>query len=253
MSTLAERLTALGKYIMTSHPPWPAISAAAAAGNFAQENLAKTVTTGVKDHGSDGLAQWRLDRLEGTLPNGRMGLKTWCEHMGYDWTLMESQVMFMKYEIQNYYPALWAQMVNPGDRPLKNLVANFQDMYEIPAPAYANLDNRIAEAQATLALIAQAPAPAPAPAPEPTPIPPPIATVPAVPTTDDLSSASIAVKVAQQAYLQAQVAVSATQTALKRAQENYDAASAQAAKAKQTVTDAVTKLKDLATSIGSNL
>jgi hypothetical protein len=146
---------ALGQYIMASEPVWPAISAAAAAGNAGQENLFRPVTTGPKDHGSDGLWQWRLSRLD--------ELKSWCVSKGFDWTYMESQVAFMKFEMMRDYPALWVQLVNPGNRPLENLTANFMEIYERPDPALAGLDNRIRYAREVYAMLGH---------PEPPPVPP---------------------------------------------------------------------------------
>lgn len=172
---------ALATYIMSSAPPWPAISAAAATGNAGQEDLFKPVTTGPKDHGSDGLWQWREGRLDG--PNG---LKQWCADKGFDWTLMESQVVFMKWEMEKFYPALCTQMLNPGTRTLENLTANFMNEYERPNPALAALDTRIKYAQETYAMLVVVPStPPPGQAPQfPTMPPPPAAPAPSPDTSD---------------------------------------------------------------------
>lgn len=167
MTALADRQRALGKYLMTSGTPWPAVSAAASVGNATQENMCLPVTQGPKDHGSDGLYQWRLERLTG--PNG---LQPWCASHGYDWTIMESQAEFHKWEIQTQYPGLWKDLIE-GTKPLATLTANIMEQYERPAAAAGNLDARIRYAQDAFAQLAPGvpipPAPAPTPAPAPVP------------------------------------------------------------------------------------
>jgi|SRR5215471_16298819 len=238
MTSLENRLLALGKYIMTSIPAWPARSAAAACGNAAQENLALPTTEGPKDHGSDGLWQWRLGRLEGKDAQGREGLKYWCARMGYDWTLMESQVLFMKYEMQNWYPSLWEQMIkgDPGHEVpdvLATLTANFQDMYEVPNPALANLDNRIAKARLTLSLIA--PSVPPVQPPAPPPAPPPV-------DTDQFGNLVAALKVAQANYVAAKYGVEQAKKNMDASQAHLDQAAKDLDNAKQAVIAATNKM-----------
>jgi hypothetical protein len=221
----------LAKYIISSAPVWPAVSAAAATGNAGQENLFRPVTLGVKDHGSDGLWQWRLDRLTGVN-----GLQPWCARMGYDWRLMESQVLFMKWEMQNFYADLWAQMTGPGSRTLENLTANFMDRYEVPAPAYAALDKRIMYATQVYVLLAPV---TPVPAAPAAPVPLPIVLVPA-PTTstaDTLSALMAALKADQAKYKTAQEAVIT-------AQANLAAIKQQLAVDVQKVTAATKEIQD---------
>lgn len=161
MTTLADRQLALGKYLMTRGTPWPAVSAAASVGNATQENMCLPVTQGPKDHGSDGLYQWRLERL-----TGQDGLQPWCAARGYDWTLMESQAEFHKWEIQTQYQDLWKDLV-AGAKPIATLTANIMEQYERPAAAAGNLDARIRYAQNAFALLAPT-APPQAPSPTPT-------------------------------------------------------------------------------------
>jgi hypothetical protein len=53
--------------------------------------------------------------------------------------------------LQADYPALHTDLL-AGAKPLKTLTANICNIYERPAPAYANLDKRIRYAQDTLTL-----------------------------------------------------------------------------------------------------
>jgi hypothetical protein len=61
-------------------------SAAAIGGNATQENLCQPVTLGAKDHGSDGVLQWRAERLDGLD-----GLKAWCGAQGLAWDTLRAQ------------------------------------------------------------------------------------------------------------------------------------------------------------------
>lgn len=132
----------------------PLKSACAVAGNGWQENLMQPVTRGAKDHGSDGLLQWRLDRLENLQK-----LK--------DWDTLPVQCQFFKWECQKFYPTLWAQLMNPGGRSLENLVANVCDQYERPSAAGRVLDRRIGYARQVMKLYDTA-------APEPKEVPKPL-------------------------------------------------------------------------------
>lgn len=170
--SLTDRQMALGKYLMTHGTPWPAVSAAASVGNATQENMCNPITTGPKDHGSDGLYQWRAERLTGS-----QGLQPWCVSRGYDWRLMESQAEFHKWEMQTQYPGLWQDMIE-GKKPIATLTANIMDQYERPAAEFAALDARIKYAKDTFSLLVGS---APIPTPIPTPIP-----SPTVPTGEDM-------------------------------------------------------------------
>lgn len=139
----------------------PFISACAATGNATQENLAKPVTTGAKDHGSDGGFQWRLDRLDGP-----QGLKGYCATKGLDWQTIDAQAEFFLFELKRDYVALYAEFMAAA-KPLATLTANICAVYERPAADSAALDNRIAAAQFCFdhfsAQYTDAPQPAPAP------------------------------------------------------------------------------------------
>lgn len=221
--TAAEQKLAsdLVRYIMTSTPVWPALSSAAATGNSGQENLFRPVTAGAKDHGSDGLWQWRLDRLTG--PNG---LQPWCARMGYAWNLMESQVLFMKYEMKMFYTELYNEMINPGSRSLENLTANFMNVYERPNPELAALDKRIEYARAALTMLPAAPAPSvgvtiPTPGPDIVlPAPAIVQPAPAAPSQGATIALYLsALKISQDKYKAAQKAVAAATAALAAAKQ----------------------------------
>lgn len=133
--------------LMSEPDAIPLISACAVAGNGWQENLMEPVTTGTKDHGSDGLLQWRLDRLEALqrLPG---------------WNTLPVQCRFFKMECKRDYPTLWAQLTNPGKRSLENLTLNVCDLYERPSRAGRKADARIGYSRQVLALHdSDAPAP----------------------------------------------------------------------------------------------
>jgi hypothetical protein len=137
---------------------------AAAIGNGSQENKCQPVTTGALDHGSDGVFQWRLDRLTG--PNGLQG---WAQANGLDWKTIDTQARFFAWECQNYYPVLWRELQS-GIKPLATLVLNFCDDYEKPSWEGRVPDTRIKYAQDFYNAAFGKPAPAPAPTP-PTPAP----------------------------------------------------------------------------------
>jgi len=102
-----------------------------------------------------GRAEQRLGVAKGSLLND---LGTQCD--------------FVIYELQTNerYATLYQQLTT-GTRSIANLTANFMAIYEVPALKTANLDNRIAHADAVAAKAAEIKAtPAPIPAP-PSPIP----------------------------------------------------------------------------------
>lgn len=123
---------------------WSRVGACAVTGNGTQENLCKPVTTGRLDHGSNGILQWRLDRL-----TGQGGMQPWCMRNFGTWTTLEAQAAFTLYETARDYPGLDAAL-REGKRSIENLTANFQDIFERPNKAYAHLDNRIKHAKNTL-------------------------------------------------------------------------------------------------------
>lgn len=120
------------------------IGAGAIVGNLSQE-VGNDLPTGHviesrTDHGSQGLAQWRLDRLD--------KFYQYCKDGNLSpWTL-ETQLGYVIWELENISTLRWIneQLMNPGDRSISNLTANFSAFYERPSKKYENLDNRIKQA-----------------------------------------------------------------------------------------------------------
>lgn len=137
--TLAQRQSQLGQYLLKGVaklgiPALPMASACAVVGNATQENLCLPVTPGVKDHGSDGVFQWRLERLT--------EMQSWCLKNFGDWRTLEAQAAFMMFECKRDYGGLYKDLVD-GQKKIATLTANFCDIYERPAQASAMLDKRI--------------------------------------------------------------------------------------------------------------
>ena len=179
MSTLAERQQELGLALMALG--YPMRSAAAIVGNGTQENLCQPVTTGPKDHGSDGIFQWREKRLT--------NLQTLA-----GWDTLPVQAKFVMMELQAKpgsqffdmnYSALEADL-RAGTKSLATLTLDFTDGYERPSEAGRVPDKRIGYANEALAILQKAapamPQPQPQPAPVPLPWPSPLPTT-GVPTT----------------------------------------------------------------------
>jgi len=122
--------------LMAGPGPLPLPSACAVGGNGWQENLLRPLTLGAKDHGSDGVMQWRLSRL------------TELERLA-NWNTLQVQAQFFKTECQRDYPRLWADLV-AGKKSLETLTANVMVQYERPNLAAAGLDHRITYAHALL-------------------------------------------------------------------------------------------------------
>ena len=137
--TLLERQNALAEFLQRGWPQLqipgiPRVSAAAAVGNATQENACRSVTVGPKDHGSDGLFQWRLDRLTAML--------SYCNRNFGTWQSIEAQAAFFVDECMSNYPNLWFDLTH-GSKPLATLTANIMEFYERPAEGSEMLDNRI--------------------------------------------------------------------------------------------------------------
>ncbi len=139
--------------LMSAPDPLPLVSACAVAGNAWQENLCRPITTGPKDHGSDGMMQWRLSRLIELQQRAR-------------WDTLPVQCQFFKDECKRDYPGLWAQLV-AGSRSLETLTLNITDQYERPSAAGRVPDLRIGYARHVQRLFAGQPVPVPAPARKP--------------------------------------------------------------------------------------
>jgi hypothetical protein len=130
---------------------FPLKSSCSVTGNFSQENLVQPVTLGVKDHGSDGAGQWRLDRLDGPR-----GLKGWSASLGLPWDTLKTQAAFTIWELRN--DPRYASLVKDMDEATKKidtLVANFCWIYERPAKSAAHLDKRISHAKSVYAIMSK--------------------------------------------------------------------------------------------------
>jgi hypothetical protein len=113
---------------------------AAIVGNLSQESgnqLDATVHRRVADHGSGGIAEWRLDRLT--------RLEKFAEDNQLNVADLATQLSYLIWELENIYPSLNASL-KAGGRSIANMTANFMQVFERPAAQYANLDNRIKQA-----------------------------------------------------------------------------------------------------------
>lgn len=118
--------------------------AAAIVGNLSQEsgvNLTSAYTLKT-DHGSQGVAQWRLDRLT--------NLEKFAEANHMNVVDLTTQMLFIIDELTKIYPALNAQL-RSGGRSVANLTANFMQIFERPSAQYADLPNRIEQAKRVIA------------------------------------------------------------------------------------------------------
>jgi hypothetical protein len=162
-TALAERQSEFAGFLMKGFPKLaliglPARSAAALAGNATQENLCRAVTTGALDHGSQGVMQWRLERLS--------DMQSFCVSNFGRWDTLEAQAAFCLYELNRDYPTLDRQL-HLGVLSLETLTANVCATYERPAAASAGLgfvpgqgegrEGRINYAYDTFALLQDAP------------------------------------------------------------------------------------------------
>ena len=130
--SLADRQKELASYLMAGFPDLglpglPLVSACASAGNATQENLCQPLTTGPKDHGSDGLFQWREERLT--------ALQSWGDRKFGSWKSIKAQAAFHLYELKfgdaggEKYDALYADLL-AGKKSLATLTTNINRAYE---------------------------------------------------------------------------------------------------------------------------
>lgn len=160
MSTLAERQAEFCSYLSTV---LPMRSCAAIGGNGTQESLCQPVTLGPKDHGSDGVLQWRLERLTG--PDG---LIPYCQAHGIPWDTLKSQAFFTLHELTDPKYAVLLADLKAGTKSLETLTLNFCDAFERPSAAGRQADKRIAYAHDCLAIMMRdVPGPFPVPVPSP--------------------------------------------------------------------------------------
>lgn len=163
MTTLAERQKEFCSYFIAAG--YPMRSAAAIGGNATRENLVQATTEGAKDHGSDGVLQWRKDRLYRlqSLPNWAT-LKTQAQ-----FTILELQAKEGSQFFDMDYHVLEADL-RAGTKSLETLTLNFCDAYERPSDDGRVADIRIAKAhdcQTILMRDATGPFPVPVPPPAP--------------------------------------------------------------------------------------
>jgi len=116
--------------------------AGAGAGNCSQEvgiNLPSKFTLKT-DHGSQGICQWRLERLT--------ALEKFADDNKLPVTDLTTQGLFFLEELKRY-PALNSMLRQPGSRSVANLTANFMQIFERPShdPAINKLDFRIEQAE----------------------------------------------------------------------------------------------------------
>ena len=156
MTTLLDRQKEYTRHLMAGFPDlelkgMPLVSACAWTGNASQENLVRPVTIGPKDHGSDGVLQWRLDRLDGPR-----GLKGWSAALGMDWKTLKTQAAFTLWELYNdpRYITLAKDLLE-GKKKIETLTANICWIYERPNKAAAHLDKRISHAKSVYLIMSK--------------------------------------------------------------------------------------------------
>lgn len=140
MAVTARQKTARDYFIAQGYCP---AGACAIVGNLVQEsgtNLASAYAPiGERDHGSVGIAQWRLDRKTALEMFGGATVQT-----------LETQCAFLVHELKTGYPELEIQL-HDLKRSVENLTANFCFVFERPNRKLAGLDTRINAAKLLLA------------------------------------------------------------------------------------------------------
>ena len=124
-------------------------------GNDVGESGAKldsTVHRVHADHGSGGIAEWRLDRLTNLI--------AFANQRGVDPNTLAVQAAFQIHEIKTGYPQLDAMLRDPNES-VATLVSEVCWKYERPNKQLANLKGRLAAANALKAALPIATAPAP--------------------------------------------------------------------------------------------
>ena len=124
---------------------WAANGVAGVIGNLvgeSGENLSSVVHRKHADHGSGGIAEWRLDRLQSLID--------FAQHEGKAADDLGVQCLFLIHEVQTDYPHLDAMLKDPS-RSIANQAANFCWIFERPNKQLANVDGRIKAATALAA------------------------------------------------------------------------------------------------------
>ena len=129
---------------------WAHNGVAGVVGNLVGESgtdLNSTVHRLHADHGSGGIAEWRLDRLTKMI--------AFVKGLGLDENDLGGQCRFLVHEVQTEYPQLDA-MLKDASRTVANQAANFCWIFERPNKKLANVDGRIRAADAIAAEMAKA-------------------------------------------------------------------------------------------------
>lgn len=135
-------------------PGWSLKGSAAVTGNATQENMVKPVTVGAKDHGSDGILQWRLERLT--------DMESWCTKNFGTWQTIQAQAAYTLHETARDYKELDAEL-RDGAKSIATMATNFNRVFERSADNAAINDKRIKYANDVMLLMGASPAPKPPP------------------------------------------------------------------------------------------
>lgn len=141
MTATLRQLQAANYFLKAGYMPR---GAAAIVGRLVGEsgvNLDSTLFRKNADHGSGGIAEWRLGRKDELIRFG-----------GLDAGLLETQCAFVVRELGRDYPELDKQL-RQSDRTIENLTANFTVIYERPNKRLMHLDYSIDAAKAVLAAL----------------------------------------------------------------------------------------------------
>lgn len=165
--------------------------AGAPVGNFVQESGEFLITTMFRSHPdasggvpdalkSGGIAEWLGDRKTAYIAFSGRAETRFGLAKGSLLNDLGTQCDFVVYELQTNpaYATLYHWLTVDTGRSIATLTYNFCWIYEDPAKATANLDNRVAHAEAVVAKARLLKAPHPAP---PAPIPLPPAPPPVIP------------------------------------------------------------------------
>ena len=132
-------------YAIFAMEGWSRNGCVGVVGNLVGESgasLDSTVHRAHADHGSGGIAEWRLDRLQNLID--------FAQHEGKDPNDLGVQCLFLIHEVKMDYKQLDTMLRDPA-RSVENQTANFCWIFERPNKQLANLDGRIRAAQALLA------------------------------------------------------------------------------------------------------
>ena len=120
----------IARYCMEEPYPLTLKGACAVAGNAWQENLCRPLTIGRLDHGSNGMMQWRLSRLQELKKRPH-------------WDTLAVQCAFFKDECRSGYHDLWRMLTVDTGHELHELSDAICWTYERPARQYAAAHERV--------------------------------------------------------------------------------------------------------------